>query len=148
MSLPCRTRRRARSLRHYTMVKARPWSTKIALGAPCGVGAELGTVEVGKLADLIVVGANPLGPNVSRRTGNTCETRRDDLVPANARGKMPFPWTTEHRTLAEVAETEVLRNYALRHAKLRPEFWRRIATLTAKEREANGEPLTGQPGAA
>jgi imidazolonepropionase-like amidohydrolase len=26
----------------------------------CGVGAELGTVEVGKLADLIVVGANPL----------------------------------------------------------------------------------------
>jgi imidazolonepropionase-like amidohydrolase len=26
----------------------------------CGVGAELGTVEAGKLADLIVVGANPL----------------------------------------------------------------------------------------
>ena len=26
----------------------------------CGGGAELGTVEVGKLADLIVVGANPL----------------------------------------------------------------------------------------
>jgi imidazolonepropionase-like amidohydrolase len=26
----------------------------------CGVGAELGTVEVGKLADLIVVGDNPL----------------------------------------------------------------------------------------
>ena len=26
----------------------------------CGVGAELGTVEVGKLADLVVVGANPL----------------------------------------------------------------------------------------
>ena len=26
----------------------------------CGVGAELGTVEVGKLADLIVVAANPL----------------------------------------------------------------------------------------
>ena len=26
----------------------------------CGFGAELGTVEVGKLADLIVVGANPL----------------------------------------------------------------------------------------
>ena len=26
----------------------------------CGVGADLGTVEVGKLADLIVVGANPL----------------------------------------------------------------------------------------
>jgi imidazolonepropionase-like amidohydrolase len=28
--------------------------------AVCGVGAELGTVEVGKLADLIVVAANPL----------------------------------------------------------------------------------------
>src|SRR3954469_16850913 len=28
--------------------------------AVCGVGAELGTVEAGKLADLIVVGANPL----------------------------------------------------------------------------------------
>ena len=28
--------------------------------AVCGVDAELGTVEVGKLADLIVVGANPL----------------------------------------------------------------------------------------
>jgi imidazolonepropionase-like amidohydrolase len=26
----------------------------------CGVGAELGTVEMGKLADLIVVAANPL----------------------------------------------------------------------------------------
>jgi imidazolonepropionase-like amidohydrolase len=26
----------------------------------CGVDAELGTVEVGKLADLIVVAANPL----------------------------------------------------------------------------------------
>ena len=28
--------------------------------AICGVGDELGTVEVGKIADLIVVGANPL----------------------------------------------------------------------------------------
>ena len=28
--------------------------------AVCGVGAELGTVEAGKLADLIVVAANPL----------------------------------------------------------------------------------------
>ena len=28
--------------------------------AVCGVGAELGTVEVGKFADLIVVEANPL----------------------------------------------------------------------------------------
>ena len=26
----------------------------------CGVGAQLGTVEVGKLADLILVGANPV----------------------------------------------------------------------------------------
>jgi imidazolonepropionase-like amidohydrolase len=43
---------------------ATPWQTLIAAtrhGAEiCGVGAELGTVEVGKLADLIVVGANPL----------------------------------------------------------------------------------------
>src|SRR4051812_18409227 len=41
-----------------------PWQTLLAAtrhGAGiCGVGAELGTVEVGKLADLIVVGANPL----------------------------------------------------------------------------------------
>jgi imidazolonepropionase-like amidohydrolase len=28
--------------------------------AICGVGDELGTVEVGKIADLIVVAANPL----------------------------------------------------------------------------------------
>ena len=43
---------------------ATPWRTLVAAtrhGAEvCGVGAELGTVEVGKLADLIVVGANPL----------------------------------------------------------------------------------------
>jgi imidazolonepropionase-like amidohydrolase len=43
---------------------ASPWQTLLAAtrhgAAICGVGAELGTVEVGKLADLIVVGANPL----------------------------------------------------------------------------------------
>jgi imidazolonepropionase-like amidohydrolase len=43
---------------------ATPWQTLVAAtrhGAEvCGVGGELGTVEVGKLADLIVVGANPL----------------------------------------------------------------------------------------
>src|SRR5215510_5020270 len=43
---------------------ATPWQTLVAAtrhGAEvCGVGAELGTVELGKLADLIVVGANPL----------------------------------------------------------------------------------------
>jgi imidazolonepropionase-like amidohydrolase len=43
---------------------ATPWQTLLAAtrhGAEiCGVGAELGTVEVGKLADLIVVMANPL----------------------------------------------------------------------------------------
>ena len=43
---------------------ATPWQTLLAAtrhGAEvCGVGAELGTVEAGKLADLIVVGANPL----------------------------------------------------------------------------------------
>src|SRR4029077_15068845 len=43
---------------------ATPWQTLVAAtrhGAEvCGVGAELGTVEVGKRADLIVVGANPL----------------------------------------------------------------------------------------
>src|SRR5215213_7572948 len=52
---------------------ATPWQTLLAAtrhGAEiCGVGAELGTVEVGKLADLIVVGANPLDDitNVRRR---------------------------------------------------------------------------------
>ena len=43
---------------------ATPWQTLVAAtrhGAEvCGVGAELGTVEAGKLADLIVVEANPL----------------------------------------------------------------------------------------
>src|SRR4051794_20685024 len=43
---------------------ATPWQTLVAAtrhGAEvCGAGAELGTVEVGKLADLIVVGANAL----------------------------------------------------------------------------------------
>jgi imidazolonepropionase-like amidohydrolase len=43
---------------------ATPWQTLLAAtknaAAVCGAGADLGTVEVGKLADLIVVGANPL----------------------------------------------------------------------------------------
>jgi imidazolonepropionase-like amidohydrolase len=43
---------------------ATPWQTLLAATKSaaelCGVGKELGTVEVGKLADLIVVGANPL----------------------------------------------------------------------------------------
>src|SRR6202008_48635 len=43
---------------------ATPWQTLVAAtrhgAAGCGVGAELGTVEAGKLADLIVVAANPL----------------------------------------------------------------------------------------
>ena len=43
---------------------ATPWQTLVAAtrhgAAVCGVGKDLGTVEVGKLADLIVVGANPL----------------------------------------------------------------------------------------
>ena len=43
---------------------ATPWQTLVAAtrhGAEvCGVGDDLGTVEVGKLADLIVVAANPL----------------------------------------------------------------------------------------
>jgi imidazolonepropionase-like amidohydrolase len=43
---------------------ATPWQALVAAtrhGAEvCGVGDELGTIEVGKLADLIVVGANPL----------------------------------------------------------------------------------------
>lgn len=43
---------------------ATPWQTLVAAtkhgAAVCGMGADLGTVEVGKLADLIVVGANPL----------------------------------------------------------------------------------------
>src|SRR5690606_36245834 len=43
---------------------ASPWQTLLAAprhaAAVCGVGDERGTIEVGKLADLIVVGANPL----------------------------------------------------------------------------------------
>ena len=43
---------------------ATPWQTLIAAtrnaAAVCGMGEQLGTVEVGKLADLIVVGGNPL----------------------------------------------------------------------------------------
>ena len=43
---------------------ATPWQTLLAAtknGAElCGRGSDLGTVEVGKIADLIVVGANPL----------------------------------------------------------------------------------------
>ena len=43
---------------------ATPWQTLLAAtknaAAVCGVAADLGTVELGKLADLIVVAANPL----------------------------------------------------------------------------------------
>ena len=43
---------------------ATPWQTLLAAtkhaAALCGVGADLGTIEVGKLADLIVVEDNPL----------------------------------------------------------------------------------------
>jgi imidazolonepropionase-like amidohydrolase len=43
---------------------ATPWQTLLAAtkhaAMVCGVGDDLGTIEVGKLADLIVVGANPL----------------------------------------------------------------------------------------
>ena len=43
---------------------ATPWQTLVAAtrhgAAVCGVGAELGIVEVGKLADMIVVAADPL----------------------------------------------------------------------------------------
>ena len=42
---------------------ATPWQTLLAAtkhaAVLCGVGADLGTVEVGKLADLIVVAGNP-----------------------------------------------------------------------------------------
>ncbi len=43
---------------------ATPWQALVAAtrqgAAICGVGDESGTIEVGKLADLIVVGGNPL----------------------------------------------------------------------------------------
>src|SRR6202007_2489527 len=43
---------------------ATPWQTLVAAtrnaAAVCDVGDQLGTVEVGKIADLIVVAANPL----------------------------------------------------------------------------------------
>jgi len=55
---------------------ATPWQTLVAAtrhgAAVCGVGAELGTVEVGKLADLIVVGANPLEDIMSARGHHEC----------------------------------------------------------------------------
>lgn len=48
----------------WTRSGATPWQTLVAAtkngAAICGVGDDLGTVEVGKLADLIVVAANPL----------------------------------------------------------------------------------------
>lgn len=48
----------------WTRNGATPWQTLVAStkhgAAICGVGDDLGTVEVGKIADLIVVGANPL----------------------------------------------------------------------------------------
>ena len=43
---------------------ATPWQTLLAAtkhaATLCGAGDDLGTIEVGKLADLIVVAANPL----------------------------------------------------------------------------------------
>jgi imidazolonepropionase-like amidohydrolase len=43
---------------------ATPWQALVAAtrngAAICGVGEQLGTIEPGKIADLIVVGANPL----------------------------------------------------------------------------------------
>jgi imidazolonepropionase-like amidohydrolase len=43
---------------------ATPWQTLLAAAKHaaelCGAGADLGTVEAGKLADLIVVAGNPL----------------------------------------------------------------------------------------
>jgi len=48
----------------WTRCGATPWQTLVAAtrhgAAICGVGDELGTVETGKIADLIVVGKNPL----------------------------------------------------------------------------------------
>jgi imidazolonepropionase-like amidohydrolase len=48
----------------WVRVGATPWQALVAAtrngAAVCGVGNELGTIEVGKLADLIVVGGNPL----------------------------------------------------------------------------------------
>jgi imidazolonepropionase-like amidohydrolase len=48
----------------WTRDGATPWQTLLAAtknsAAICGVAHDLGTVEVGKYADLIVVGANPL----------------------------------------------------------------------------------------
>ncbi|RYY92245.1 MAG: amidohydrolase family protein, partial [Comamonadaceae bacterium] len=43
---------------------ATPWQALVAAtrngAAICGMGDELGTIETGKIADLIVVGGNPL----------------------------------------------------------------------------------------
>ena len=53
----------------------------------CGVGAEMGTVEVGKRADLIVVGANPLADIANVRQLRL--VLKDGRIVADKRGELP-----------------------------------------------------------
>ena len=80
---------------------ATPWQILLAAtrhaAAVCGVGDQLGTVEVGKLADLIVVGADPLAAidNVRRlrlvlKEGRVVSDKRDASEAAPARPPARF----------------------------------------------------------
>ena len=76
---------------------ATPWQTLLAAtkhaATLCGVGDDLGTLEVGKIADLIVVGANPLEDvnNVRQlqlvlKEGKVVSDKRSSLARSAAEG--------------------------------------------------------------
>ena len=73
---------------------ATPWQTLLAATRDaarlCGRGADLGTVEVGKLADLIVVAGNPL-ENI-QNLANLVMVVKEGQVVSDKRGKFPSRW--------------------------------------------------------
>jgi len=70
---------------------ATPWQTLLAATRDaarlCGRGADLGTVEVGKLADLIVVADNPL--EHIQNLGNLVMVVKEGQVVSDKRGSLP-----------------------------------------------------------
>ena len=74
---------------------ATPWQTLLAAtrhaAAVCGVADDLGTVEVGKLADLIVVGANPLADINNVRRLQLVWTRELRRM-SQKMGQIPMTW--------------------------------------------------------